>query len=56
MPKPLAGVQGSGMHTHISLWEGERNAFVDESDRYGLSEVAGGSSPGCCTTPARSPP
>ena len=33
MPKPLAGVQGSGMHTHISLWEGERNAFVDENDR-----------------------
>jgi glutamine synthetase len=40
MPKPLAGVQGSGMHTHISLWEGERNAFVDESDSYGLSDVA----------------
>ncbi len=40
MPKPLGGVQGSGMHTHISLWEGERNAFVDESDRYGLSDVA----------------
>ena len=32
MPKPLPGVQGSGMHTHISLWEGERNAFVDEND------------------------
>ena len=40
MPKPLGGVQGSGMHTHISLWEGERNAFVDENDQYGLSEVA----------------
>ena len=40
MPKPLGGVQGSGMHTHISLWEGERNAFVDENDEYGLSEVA----------------
>jgi glutamine synthetase len=40
MPKPLAGVQGSGMHTHVSLWEGERNAFVDESDVYGLSSVA----------------
>ncbi len=40
MPKPLAGVQGSGMHTHISLWEGERNAFVDENDEYGLSDVA----------------
>jgi glutamine synthetase len=40
MPKPLGGVQGSGMHTHISLWEGERNAFVDENDPYGLSDVA----------------
>ncbi len=40
MPKPMGGVQGSGMHTHISLWQGERNAFADENDRYGLSEVA----------------
>jgi len=40
MPKPLAGMQGSGMHTHVSLWEGERNAFVDEDDPYGLSVVA----------------
>jgi glutamine synthetase len=40
MPKPLAGVQGSGMHTHVSLWEGERNAFVDTDDPYGLSSVA----------------
>jgi glutamine synthetase len=40
MPKPLGGVQGSGMHTHISLWEGEQNAFVDANDEYGLSEVA----------------
>ena len=40
MPKPLAGVQGSGMHTHFSLWEGERNAFLDVNDPYGLSAVA----------------
>ncbi len=40
MPKPLAGVQGSGMHTHVSLWQGERNAFVDLDDPYGLSTVA----------------
>jgi glutamine synthetase len=40
MPKPLAGVQGSGMHTHLSLWEGERNAFADADDAYGLSTVA----------------
>ena len=29
MPKPLAGVQGSGMHTHLSLFQDETNAFVD---------------------------
>ncbi|MGH9044401.1 MAG: type I glutamate--ammonia ligase [Acidimicrobiales bacterium] len=40
MPKPMAGVQGSGMHTHLSLWEGERNAFADPNDPYGLSPVA----------------
>jgi glutamine synthetase len=42
MPKPLAGQQGSGMHTHLSLWEGERNAFVDDDDPHGLSPVARG--------------
>jgi glutamine synthetase len=40
MPKPLEGVQGSGMHTHLSLWRDERNAFLDHDDRYGLSQVA----------------
>src|SRR5579875_646545 len=40
MPKPLAGVQGSGMHTHLSLWQDERNAFVDPDHRYGLSPIA----------------
>ncbi|MHB8438571.1 MAG: glutamine synthetase family protein [Acidimicrobiales bacterium] len=40
MPKPLAGVQGSGMHTHLSLFEGERNAFHDPEDPHGLSDVA----------------
>src|SRR5205807_8727738 len=39
MPKPLAGVQGSGMHTHFSLFEGDTNAFHDEGDEYQLSEV-----------------
>ena len=29
MPKPLSGVQGSGMHTHLSLFEGDTNAFYD---------------------------
>ncbi|HET9689618.1 MAG TPA: type I glutamate--ammonia ligase [Acidimicrobiales bacterium] len=40
MPKPLAGVQGSGMHTHVSLYRGDANAFHDPADDYGLSSVA----------------
>jgi glutamine synthetase len=40
MPKPLNGVQGSGMHTHMSLFEGETNAFYDPGDEYGLSKIA----------------
>jgi len=40
MPKPLEGVQGSGMHLHLSLFSGENNAFYDESDPYNLSKVA----------------
>jgi len=40
MPKPIAGVQGSGMHTHLSLWRDGKNAFVDESAPDGLSSVA----------------
>jgi glutamine synthetase len=40
MPKPLNGVQGSGMHTHLSLFEGEGNAFHDPGDEYGLSKIA----------------
>ncbi|HET6949435.1 MAG TPA: glutamine synthetase family protein [Acidimicrobiales bacterium] len=42
MPKPLSGVQGSGMHTHLSLFEGDTNAFYDPGDDYGLSKVARG--------------
>ncbi len=40
MPKPLEGVQGSGMHVHLSLFRGEENAFYDEEDPYNLSVVA----------------
>ncbi len=40
MPKPLNGVQGSGMHTHMSLFENDRNAFYDAGDGYGLSQTA----------------
>ncbi|MDP8991927.1 MAG: glutamine synthetase family protein [Actinomycetota bacterium] len=42
MPKPLSGVQGSGMHTHFSLFEGDVNAFHDPGDEDGLSKVAKG--------------
>ncbi|HTW06296.1 MAG TPA: glutamine synthetase family protein [Acidimicrobiales bacterium] len=40
MPKPRSGVQGSGMHTHMSLFDGDTNAFYDDSDEYHLSAVA----------------
>ncbi|GIW20634.1 MAG: glutamine synthetase [Chloroflexota bacterium] len=42
MPKPIFGINGSGMHTHQSLYsiaEG-RNAFADPSNEYGLSDIA----------------
>jgi glutamine synthetase len=39
MPKPITGAFGSGMHTHLSLFEGDVNAFHDAGDPYGLSEV-----------------
>lgn len=37
MPKPFIEHPGSGMHTHISLFEGEQNAFYDASGEYQLS-------------------
>lgn len=40
MPKPIASENGSGMHTHQSLFKGERNAFFDASDQYHLSPLA----------------
>ncbi len=40
MPKPVMGVNGSGMHTHQSLFRGDRNAFFDPDDEYHLSDVA----------------
>ncbi|HCJ11074.1 MAG TPA: type I glutamate--ammonia ligase, partial [Clostridiales bacterium] len=39
MPKPVHGVNGSGMHTHQSLFVGERNAFYDPDAPNGLSRV-----------------
>ncbi|MDP6495860.1 MAG: glutamine synthetase family protein, partial [Dehalococcoidia bacterium] len=40
MPKPLANLNGSGMHVHMSLFQGDRNAFYNETDAYKLSELA----------------
>ncbi len=40
MPKPIASENGSGMHTHQSLFTGDRNAFFDRSDEYHLSPIA----------------
>lgn len=40
MPKPLFGVNGSGMHFNVSLFKGKENAFYDESAEIGLSETA----------------
>lgn len=39
MPKPFTDHPGSGMHTHVSLFKGEENAFYDANAQYNLSKV-----------------
>ena len=40
MPKPVFGENGSGMHTHQSLFRNDENAFFDPDDKYHLSDIA----------------
>ncbi|MFA6098144.1 MAG: glutamine synthetase family protein [Patescibacteria group bacterium] len=40
MPKPIQGVNGSGMHVHQSLFNNNKNAFFDARDKYNLSKTA----------------
>ena len=42
MPKPFTNLTGNGAHFHLSLWDGDRNVFLDEADPrgLGLSETA----------------
>ncbi len=39
MPKPVFGINGSGMHTHQSLFQGDKNAFFSPDNPYHLSKI-----------------
>ena len=40
MPKPFENLTGNGCHSHISLWQDDKNIFLDKGDRFGLSKTA----------------
>ena len=40
MPKPLSDAPGSGMHTHLSLFEGDANAFYEAGQEFNMSVTA----------------
>ena len=40
MPNPFENLTGNGCHAHISLWQGDKNIFLDNGDRFGLSKIA----------------
>ena len=40
MPKPFENLTGNGCHAHISLWQDDKNIFLDKGDRFGLSKTA----------------
>ena len=52
MPKPLEAHDGSGFHMHLSLFEGDRNAFHEPGSPNGLSKVGESFIAGLCATPA----
>ncbi len=40
MPKPFENLTGNGCHSHVSLWKGNTNIFLDTGDKFGLSKTA----------------